>query len=173
MISLPAVIERGITAVIGLPDSGPVLEVIARLALSHPVQVIVGGNRFDAHQLARIIRGHTVHLDQTLARIQQARPFTCFQAIKLLEETESTTPLIIIDMLTTFYDENISDLESMRLTAIAVTHLQRIGQQAPVLVTLRPLTASTRPGLIKQIQTIADNVYWFEPSETTFQPPLF
>ena len=171
MISLPAINERGITAVIGLPNSDPVLHVIARLALSFPVQVIVGGNRFDAHQLARIVRQHTVELDQTLQRIQQARPFTCFQALKLLAETTPTMPLIVLDMLTTFYDENISDAESMRLTSMAIAHLQRIGQQAPVLVTLRPFPP-TRPHLINQVEAAADDVYLLDNAENMVQPPL-
>ena len=173
MLTLPAVNERGITVVVGLPDRSLILELIARLALRHPVQVIVGGNRFDAHQLARIIRRHTVQLDPTLERIHQARPFTCFQALKLLEETQPTTPLVAIDLLITFYDENISDSESVRLVNIAIRHLQRLGQHAPVLVTLRPSAATTRPGLIKLIQAIADELYLFDSPQETFQPPLF
>ncbi len=100
MQSLPAVNERGITVVIDVPNTNTILEVIARLALLHPVRVIVGGNRFDVHQLARIIRRHTVRLDETLERIQQARPFTCFQALTLLAETPSTMPLVALDILT-------------------------------------------------------------------------
>ncbi|MFQ5421931.1 MAG: hypothetical protein ACE5EY_16410 [Anaerolineae bacterium] len=173
MILLPATHERGIMVVIGLPDKNPILELIVQLALLHPVQVIVGGNRFDAHQLARIIRRHTVQLDQTLARIQQARPFTCYQALKLLEDTKPTTPLVAIDLLITFYDENISDSESIRLVNIAITHLRRLGQQSPVLVTLRPSVTSTRSGLTNLIQNIADEVFVFDFPQESFQPPLF
>lgn len=172
MNPLPALNECGLTVVIDLPDKNPLLDLVARLALPQPIQVIVGGNRFDAHQLARIIRRHTVQLDQTLARIQQARPFTCYQTLKLLEETEPTTPLVLIDMLTTFYDENISDSESVRLTGIAITHLQRLSRQAPVLVTLRPSATATRPSLINLVREIADEVYLFDSPEETFQPPL-
>lgn len=173
MTNLPAVQERGITVVIGLPESKPLLEMIARLALLQPVQLIVGGNRFDAHQLARIIRRHTVHLDQTLERIQQARPFTCYQTIKLLETTQTTTSLVAIDLLTTFYDENISDSESVRLINIATSHLQRLGQQMPVLVALRLPTIQTRIGLVKIVQNVADQLYIYHAPEETFQPSLF
>lgn len=168
---LPTINERGITTAIGLPRSEPVLEVIARLALIGPVQVIVGGNRFDVHKLARVIRRHTVQLDETLERIQQARPFTCYQAITLLSDTQPTTPLIAIDLLATFYDESISDAESVRLVNMVVMHLQRLGQQAPVLVTLRP--SATRPGLSKRIQDIADDIYTFDTPAESFQPTLF
>jgi hypothetical protein len=172
MLTLPALNERGITVVVGLSDKQPILDVIARLALLYPVQVIVGGNRFDAHHLARIIRRHTVQLDLVLGRIQQARPFTCFQAIKLLDGTKPTMPLVAIDLLTTFYDENISDSESVRLVNLAVGHLQRLSQQAPVLVTLRPPAMPIRAGLIKMVQDIADQLYIYESPENSFQPPL-
>ena len=173
MLTLQAVKERGITVVTGLSDSSSILELIARLALLYSVRVIVGGNRFDAHQLARIVRRHTVQLDQTLARIEQARPFTCDQALKLLEETQPTMPLIAIDLLTTFYDENISDTDSVRLVNIAIARLQRLGKQVPVLVTLRPSATTTRPGLVKLILDSADQLYVYEPPAETFQPPLF
>lgn len=173
MLPLPAWKEHGMTVIAGLPDRQPILEVVARLALHNPVQVIVGGNRFDVHQLARIIRPYTIHLDQVLARIRQARPFTCYQAVKLLAETEPTTPLVVIDMLTTFYDENISDGESVRLVGMAVAQLQRLGRQAPVLVALRPSAAATRPGLMKLIQDKADRLYLYHSPAESVQPPLF
>ncbi len=173
MINVFAVKAYGIAVVTGLSDNSPILELIACLALQHPVQLIVGGNRFDAHQLARLIRKHTVHLDKTLERIQQARPFTCYQTIKLLAETQPTTPLIVMDMLTTFYDESISVAESVRLTDIATRHLLRLGQQAPVLVTLQPPAIRTRAGLIKIVQSAADQLYMHKSPAETFQPPLF
>ena len=176
MFTLPAVKERGITVVTGLSDSDPILELIARLAVLSPVQVIVGGNRFDAHRLARIVRRQTIQLDQILARIELARPFTCFQTLKLLEDTQPGTPLIALDLLTTFYDENISDSDSVRLVNIAINHLQRLGQQVPVLVTLRPPLPSEavhRSGLVTLVQNSADQLYVYETPVETYQPPLF
>ena len=177
MYTLPAVKERGVTVVTGLSDSSLALELIARLALLYPAQVIVGGNQFDAHQLARIVRRHTVQLDRVLGHIEQARPFTCFQAIKLLEETQPTTPLVALDLLTTFYDDNISDGDSVRLVNVAIGHLQRLGRQAPVLVTLRPSPSAMRSGLVKRIQDCADWLYVYESAvetvEEIIQLPLF
>lgn len=173
MHHLPAVNPRGITLVIDLPDNHLILAVITRLALQHPVRVIVGGNRFDAHQLARTIRRQTVQLDGTLSRIQQARPFTCYQALALLAQTPPTTPLIALDILTTFYDDAISDAESIRLVKLAITHLQRLSRDAPVLVTYRSVDAVTRPGLLKLVETAAADVYQFDVPTTSIQPPLW
>lgn len=173
MLTLPALQEQGLTVVIDIPDPQTILEMIARLAQEHPLHVIVGGNHFDAHQLARIIRRQTVQLDETLARIQQARPFTCYQALTLLAQTSPTTPLIALDILTTFYDENISNAESIRLVNIAIAHLQRLSQDAPVLVTCRSADAVIRPGLLKLIKAAAADVYQFDAPTESFQPPLW
>lgn len=173
MLTIPAFREQGLTVVTGLMDEQPVLEVIARLAGRGSVQVIVGGNRFNAHQLSRIIRRQTVHLDQTLMRIHQARPFTCYQMIKLLAETHTTTPLVVLDMLTTFYDESISETESIRLTKIAAGHLERLGQGAPVLATLRLPLIATRLSLIKIVQAAANHNYIYDSPEVSIQPSLW
>ena len=173
MFTLPALKEHGITVVIDLPGLQLVLEVIARLAERGSVQVIVGGNRFNAHQLSRIIRRRTVHLDQMLSRIHQARPFTCYQMIKLLAETHTTIPLVVSDMLTTFYDESISETESIRLTKIAVGHLERLGQGAPVLAMLRLPLIAARLSLIKIVQAAANHNYIYDSPEVSIQPSLW
>jgi len=160
------------TVVLGLPQSDPILELIVRLALQRPVQVIVGGNRFDAHRMARMMRRHSVALDAMLGRIRQARPFTCYQMVTLLAETEPSTPLVVLDMLSTFYDESVSDAESVRLVQAATGHLQRLGRQVPVLVTLRPLAEGMRPGLVEMVQAAADDVYLYRTPGGPVQLPL-
>lgn len=165
--------EPGLTLVLNWPHHEPVLDVIARLALAGPVRVIVGGNRFDAPQLARVIRRHTVHLDQTLARIEVVRPFTCYQTVTLLAETAVATPLLFLDALTPFYDESISDGESQRLAVATTAQLRRLKQQAPLLVTLRPPPTPARRGLLKLVRGTADRVYVYTPPQRTVQPTLF
>ncbi len=169
---LPLEKERGITVVVGLPDQKPLLEVITQLALQAHIRVIVGGNRFDAHQLARIIRRHTVHVDQTLERIHLARPFTCYQVLTLLEQPQATTPLVVLDMLSTFYDDNISKADSIRLVRTAVTHMCQFGELVPILVTLRPPPTPERQELTELIQDAADYVYIYDPPRTPVQPSL-
>jgi len=163
MRTLPASHDRGIAVVIGLPDQELSLEAIARLALGGDVRVIVGGNRFDAHALARMVRRFTVYVNQTLTRIQLARPFTCYQTIALLAQTEGVMPFVVLDMLATFYDENIAEPESIRLATTAVSHLQRLSQQAPVLVTLRASPLPGRRVLTTIVCAAADQIIFYEP----------
>jgi hypothetical protein len=147
------------------------LELVARLALSGPVRVLVGGNRFDAHHMARLVRRHTIRLDETLARIHLARPFTCYQTITLLEQTTGDMPLVCLDLLTTFYDDAVSLPERIRLTRIAVTHLCRCRAQVPVLVTLRPPPPSAAD-LTPIVQAAADQVYRYASPPAMQQPWL-
>ncbi len=161
---LPQIPEQGIAVVIGLPTQALSLEAIARLAVGGEVRVIVGGNRFDAHSLARTVRRFTIYVNQTLGHIQLARPFTCYQTIALFEQTQGCTPFVILDMLTTFYDENITDQESVRLVRTAVAHLQRLGQQAPVLVTLRTPPTPARSLLTKIVCEAADQIISYQPA---------
>lgn len=163
--------EQGLTAVIGWPHQDAILELVARLALSGSVRVLVGGNRFDAHHLARQVRRHTTHLDETLARIHLARPFTCYQTITLLEQTAGDMPLVCLDLLATFYDDAVSLPERIRLTRIAVTHLRRCRAQVPVLVTLRPPPPSAAD-LTPIVQAAADQVYRYTPPPTLRQLAL-
>jgi hypothetical protein len=175
MLPLPLPQPHDITVVVGLPHTDQLLDVIAQLALLGPVQVIVGGNRFDVHKLARLIRRHTLFVDQTLTHIQQARPFTCYQMISLLKDTKSKWPLVVMDMLTTFYDENLSDEESIRLVSLAIAHIQRLAQFAPVLVTIRPPppTVGTRAILVEMLWNCAGQVFSYDPPMKPIQPTLF
>jgi len=163
----------GLTLVIGWPHQAALLEMAARLALQGPLRVIVGGARFDAQQLARSVRRHTTRVDQTLQRIQLARPFTCYQALTLLAHTAPNAPLLLLDMLDTFYDDNVSGPESVRLARQAAGHLRRLKQQVPVLVTLGATAVPARRALIQIVQETADHVAVYAPPAAPRQPTLF
>jgi hypothetical protein len=174
MLPLSLSQTHGITVVVGLPPKELLLEVIAQLALLRSVQVVVGGNHFDVYKLARIIRRRTLLLDQTLGQIHQARPFTCYQMLKLLADISPDTPVVVSDMLTTFYDENLSDEESVRLVSLAIGHLRRLGQIVPVLVMINfpPPVMNARAVLVKLLQDSADQVFIHEPPIAPVQPTL-
>jgi hypothetical protein len=156
---------HGVTLLIGLPKHEPLLELVAQLALVGTVQVIVGGNRFDAHTLARIVRQHTVKLDETLNRIQSVRPFTCIQTVKLITEADPSSPVVVLDLLNTFYDESISEQESVRLLCLVVGRLRQLGEKTAVIITVRQPSTAHRAGLLRLVRGIADRVYIYE------QPP--
>jgi hypothetical protein len=145
---------------IGLQRHETVLELIALLALQGPVQVVVGGNRFRAFTLARILRRHTVHLEEALGRIHLARPFTCYQTVALFAETAAAPqPLVVIDLLKTFCDENVPVTESMRLLRLVLQHIDRLCRQMPVIVTAEPPPQPERSGLLELVRQRADRLF--------------
>lgn len=175
MLPLSLTQTHGITVIVGLPPKELLLQIMAQLALLCPVQVVVGGNRFDAYQLARLIRRRTLLLDQTMSRVYLQRPFTCHQMLNLLANLRPSAPIVVIDMLTTFYDENLSDEESVRLVSLALKHLQRLSQLTPVLVTINfpPPAVNTRAVLVKLLHDGADHVFIYEPPAAPVQLTLF
>jgi hypothetical protein len=148
---------------------------IARLVLRAPLRVLDAGNCFPAYPIAREIRRRTADLDATLERIQVARAFTCYQALALLEETSSdTTPVLILSLLSTFYDESIRLAERKRLLARCVQEIQRLCRQAPVgvIVSLRP-EQPDGPDLLQILESSADGVWRFEDEHPLPPPRLF
>lgn len=173
MLPKLAPLTTGVTLLVGFPSEEPLLDLVAQLALVSKVQVVVGGNCFDAHKLARLVRRRTVALDETLERIGQTRPFTANQTVQLINELEPTTPIIVLDLLTTFYDENISDVESVRLVRLAGERLYALGEQTAVIVTARKQPTSGRAGLIKLLHGTANRVYLQEQRDIPIQKHLF
>lgn len=115
------------------------LELAARLSLSGRLRVLDGGNRFNVYPVARAARRHTHDLNSALARIHLARAFTCYQMLAMLAETPADgLPVLVIDLLATFYDDNVRLEESQRLLGQCVPHLQRLSQFAPVVVSAKP-----------------------------------
>ena len=146
--------------------SQTMLEFAAHLALRGAVKVLDGGNRFNAYTVARVLRSLGAEdLMQSLARIEVARAFTCYQMTAMLESTVSQKiPTLVIDLLDTFYDESAALDERIRLAKRSAEHLQRLSRQAPVVVSLRPPppSQSDPTGLQEIIQEAADRFYFQE-----------
>lgn len=153
------------------------LELSAHLARRGSVRVLDGGNSYNALYVARTIRRHTVHLNETLNRITVARAFTCYQVVTLLTQTPvSPHPTLILDLLATFYDESVALREAHRLLRQVVTQLHRLRRLAPVIISLRPPPPHQpdRAGLSQLLEKLADQRLMREPAETAVcQPSLF
>ncbi len=150
-----------------------VLELAARLALRGPVTVFDNGNCFDAYLVARSVRRQTPDLAAVLGRIHIARSFTCYQAAALLARSPATsTPKLVLDLLSTFYDENVALPECTRLLTECTRHLQRLSRAAPVVVSASPPSAHQvgRLPLLRQLEdTTEKTLVFLHPLP---QPPL-
>jgi len=108
---------------------------VARLALASPLRVLDGGNSFNFLRVARSLRRKTAQVEEKMAHIYVARAFTCYQVLSLLEQTpDDGTPVLGLELLTTFYDESVHRQERRRLLEKSLAHLLRLSRSAPVAV---------------------------------------
>jgi hypothetical protein len=149
-----------------------IFDMISRLALREDVQVLDGGNCFNAYlcsrNLARLIRFQPeLTLNAALRRIRISRAFTCYQMLAMLQDTSpAPRPILVLDLLSTFYDENVRDEESIRLLRICVDLLLELSRRAPMVVTTAPVPpkGSQRAGLLEILQAAAAEIWTVEDS---------
>jgi hypothetical protein len=133
-----------------------------------PVRLFDGGNRFDGYFVARLARRWCAHPQGALSRLGLSRAFTCFQLAQLIEDAPaSSEPLIVLDLLQTFYDESVPLRESERLLGVTIGHLKRLAAAGPVIVGARQprQLVKDRWGLLDQLQTAADACLLQPPAE--------
>ncbi len=150
-----------------LPD---VLTLAADLALKKPLRVVDGGNLFNVLILSRMVRQRTSNVVEVLNRIYISRAFTCYQIEAMLADLEvSRGALLVLDLLGTFYDENVDDAQSQRLLGRCIAHLKRYSANLPVLVSVFPPRQSEkRKFLMDMLLQEIDHVWQWESPE---KPP--
>jgi hypothetical protein len=130
----------GIVAVHG-PDAVPMALALAARAGAHgPLWVIDGGNRFDALWVADYLARMGIAPEPALARIRVSRAFTCHQMaerVLSLPAEGQADPLLMLDWLDTFYDENVPLAEARRLLNRIWPVLRRRSCTAPVVLVVR------------------------------------
>jgi hypothetical protein len=153
-------------------------DLIARLVCQGALRLLDGGNRFDVYRcnlaIGHALGGQTADLPAALERIHLRRAFTCYQLVALLKETPTQpVPTLVLDLLSTFYDENVSAAESLRLLRICLAHLQRLNRLAPVAISVRPGPPDSRPELLEAVLEAAGQVWTLEPNLPAPPPRLF
>ena len=132
--------------IIPLPDPGRILlavtpyisgdiifDLAARLALAGGLEVLDGGNTFNAYRAARALRGMDARALHALQGARLARAFTCYQVAALLEEMAAAPrpalPLLVLDFLATFGDQSVALRERRRLLSLCLARLEQIAAQ--------------------------------------------
>ncbi len=139
------------------------LTLAARLAERGPLLVLDGGNQFNAYQVARVVRGQP----EILNWIQVSRAFTCYQMTSLLEGTIAKhETILLLDFLSTFYDESASFPDRCRLLQICLAHIRRLSLTNGLLIIVHPpaLSSPEANHLIERIANEADELWTAEPS---------
>ena len=136
--------------------SGYLLGICAEIAVQKPLRLLDFGNRCDMYFTARKLRMLTDDPVKAMRNIRLQRAFTCYQALSLLreleEESDPDIPVIILDLLSPFMDENIQPREIDRLFGASIEQIREAMQNRPLLIGVKPIPqrlALTRMGLIK------------------------
>lgn len=152
--------------------SRTMLAFAARLALYTPLRVLDGGNRFNAREVARLLRHlNAPDLYRSLSGIQVRRAFTCYQMTALLEDTPpSSHPSLVIDLLDTFYDESAPLPERRSLAERCIQQLRNLSSLAPTVASVRPPQPPNADptGLLEIIQNAGD-LLWLPEEEAATQ----
>lgn len=176
-ILLSSSFTTGALAVICAPHAAAdrISPLIVQMALNGMVQVLDGGNRLQPYLLTRLIRRHTLEVEEISRRIRVRRAFTAYQMLALLEESQPVpTPWIILDWLASFYDEAIPFGEASQLARRGLRQIEDLCTLAPVILTLAPPPTPARRSLFEEVCQHA-HVLWIEPQPPAppAQPPLF
>lgn len=163
------VAPSGITALLS--------EMIAELTFKSRVMILDGGNRFDGYGVARALRRRTSDLDAALHKVLLSRAFTCYQMLAMLSSLPTAEqPIIVLDMLATFLDENVRLSVRQNLLADCLLHLQRLSQAAPVIIWTRRRSKPNNEDtlLLDPLLETAQKVWRLEnPQPQVSQPSLF
>ena len=145
------------------------LVAIAHLAHATELIVLDCGRRFDSSIVARAARGRP----EIINRIKVQRAFICSEAVKLLEKTPTgRTPILVLDFLSTFYDENVKLHTRRFLLESSIKHFQRLSQGAGLVVTVQACPVEDE--LCQRLQTVAPQVSMYETQQSrTEQLSLF
>jgi len=170
-------ISAGICVLVGSRDrlSDAATALLAELALRGKVLVIDGGNRLQAYSLARALRERTTRLDLLSQRLLIRRAFTAYQMLTLLESTPAlTSPLVILDLLATFYDETLAVGSARWLIQRCLQQIDRLQNHAPVFILLISSPTSQRRFLQEMVCKKADTLFVEPQTSSSFvQPSLF
>lgn len=125
------------------------LEWIALQACQGRVRVVDGSNQFNVYRIAKTIRRQTARLTDALKNIQVSRSFSCYQMTAMLEKVaaqsggegvdEENVPVFALDLLFSYYDEDVKLPESERLLQKSIRSLEQISRRGPLVVSSRPL----------------------------------
>jgi hypothetical protein len=153
------------------------MSMLAALAQRGRVLVVDGGNCFDAYALARALRRRTTQVQASLQSVHLSRAFTCYQMVAMLAELPvDGTPVIVLDLLSTFLDENVALSKRQRILDNSLNLLRRISAGAPVAIWARSRTTPTGEDqqLLTPVLETAHDIWELEtPVMPDHQLPLF
>lgn len=144
-------------------------EFVGRFALQTEIKVIVGANRISFDQLPLILGERVGEVYEVMDRILVSRAESCYQMEDVLAALEpGPAPIIIIDMLASFYDEDLSLGEVTLLLKKCLRRIHQLSDAAPILISAE--VDAARPELLELLERHCDQRFYFQPEEPAPDP---
>jgi hypothetical protein len=139
-------------------------ELIARLALMGPFHVIAGGGWVpDQDDLHTAIRQYTTNVDSVWKNFSLTRPDTHLQFLDLVTESSKRhEPLLILDFLNLFYDQDTDVSQRKRVVEQCCEQLRQIKQTRPIVILIREIPAEDYELFYPMVVSIADDTVQLE-----------
>lgn len=169
---LPALTQGRLCVALTHPAMGHgwLMQPLAIMALRGPLNIIDGGNHFNAYRLAKAIRARGVDPTPVLKQVYISRSFTCHQLAACLASVSlHSSPLIVLDFLATFQDENVPLAERKRLFLTCKTRSIQVARHHPTLITVKTNQVEFFESLLEETSQVFQAEY--KPSPVTL--PLF
>lgn len=135
---------------------------IAHLAHNAELKVLDCGRKYDSSIVARAAKGRKEIID----RVKVQRAFTCHEASNLIRQTPTQkTPIVILDLLSTFQDENVKIHTRKYLLEHLLRHIHRLNQSAGLAVSVnQPPASSDAVSLFDRLQSATPYIENYPPS---------
>jgi hypothetical protein len=168
--------SRGMTVILMADRAREgITELIARLILGGPLFVVAASEWLPAFELTRLIRRNTLEVKQTLNRLHTARASTCYRLFDSLANLQSNgEPILILDFLHTFYDDDIPlPVRSFKLRQCC-QELKRLAFHRPVVVLTQENPVEGCEEFVPMLCSIAEKTISVESEvQSVSQPALF
>lgn len=150
-------------------------DLIARLILSGPLFVLSGDEWLPSFDLPRVVRAHTTEIKQVITCLYTARASTCHRLFDSLASIPSQgEPVLVLDLLHTFYDADVSLRVRLFRLRECCRELKRLAFYRPVIVMTQERAAEDYEKFIPALYSISDTILSLDPElEQIKQPALF
>jgi hypothetical protein len=150
-------------------------ELITHLILAGPLLVISGDEWLPAFALPRLLRRQTIQVKALMDRLSTIRPSTCYRLLDSLTNTApGTEPLLVLEFLHTFYDDDIPLRTRLFKLRQCCRMLDRLSMDRPIIIMTRRMENEDFEKFLPALSAIADRTLTLEPEfEPITQPTLF
>jgi hypothetical protein len=178
ILSLAAAVhrKRGLTLILTRDKARESkTNLIANLILNGPLFVVSGDEWLPAFVLPRIIRGQTTQIKEMMDRLHTVRASTCYRLFDSLANIPSKgEPILALDFLHTFYDEDVSLYVRLFRLRECCRELARLAFYRPVIVMTQEREAADYEKFTPALFPITDRILTLESElEQIKQPALF